>query len=474
MVLAGLGALLLVAGVALWMLRGHRDAASLIAPMLALQLLLPSALVIAPAGAVGRPALLLALGLMAVWVAAKVMPASGLDRGPQPMRWGLLVYGGVMLLSYGAGWLRPLTPLEISGATRAVITLVGLLGIGLLAADGLTTRARLDRLLRTLVVLSAIMAGVGIVQFATDWNPVPLLRLPGLVANHELAGLTARSIFERPAGTAAHPIEFGVVLAGVLPVALHYALTARGRRAWRQWMMAGAIALGALVSLSRSAIVAILVGMVVLAFAWSRRRLVSMGLAAITFLAAAWAIIPGLVGTLGSLFTGASTDPSVVARQERVPKVMAYVAEHPLLGHGYGTFSIEEYLLVDNDLLVQLIQTGWIGTTVHLGLLVLGCALGIAVRCTAADPDTRHLGQALAAAIAGLLACLATFDAFGFPTFTATLFVLLGCVGALWRLRGESPARAASVPAPAPAAAEGAPAPVRLVEAQGHRSDSGR
>lgn len=437
---AGLVALMAAcSAVGLWLRYSRRDPVALLTVFLVLLFALPSVLVFAPLGAVGSPALLAGLGLAAVWLTTKAVPDSGLDRSPQPMRVALFLYAATMLLSYALGHLRPLTALEESGSARSVLLLISLLGVALLVLDGTHTRERLDTLLKRLLLAAGLMATVGVVQFATGWDPSPYMRLPGLVANHELVGTAQRSLFNRPWGTAGHAIEFGVILGALLPLALHYAFVAPpGKRKLLQWGLALLIAGGVAISVSRSGVVALAVGMGVLAFAWSPRRLLNIGVGAVAFTAVLWAAVPGLIGTIRGMFLNAADDPSVIARKERVPLVVDYIAEHPWLGHGYGTFSVEDYLLVDNQFFVTAISTGLIGLTVFIALVLTGIGLAFLVRMVAADFETRHLAQAVAGALAALLVCAYTFDAFHYRIFTGVLFLLLGAAGMLWRL--ERPA----------------------------------
>lgn len=47
----------------------------------------------------------------------------------------------------------------------------------------------------------------------------------------------------------------------------------------------------------------------------------------------------------------------------------------------------------------------------------------------------RSLAVALAASVAALASSYAFFDAFAFPQAAASSFMLIGCVGAIWRLQ---------------------------------------
>lgn len=435
--------LLLLAGacVVLWTTRSHRDPTSLLTIFIALLFVLQAKIVVGPMGAIGSPALIFGLGLAVIWAMAKAIPASGIERGFQPVRIGLLVYAGVMLLSYANGQLRPLSELEESGSSRALLYLLCLLGVGLLVADGVQSRERLDTLLRRLVFAGGFLAVIGVVQFLFSYDLAPHFRPPGLSLNSDIVGIGTRSDFNRPWGTSQHAIEFSVVLGALLPLAVHYAMTATTlKQRIVHWALVGLMAAGMAMSVSRSGVVAAGVGLTFLSLGWSWRQRLNAAAYATAFTAFMWAAVPGLVGTIHSLFIGTGNDPSIVARRERVPIVMDLVAEHPWLGHGFGTFNVEEYLLVDNELFVTAIATGWIGLTAFLGVIALAVLLALGVRRYTTDPSTKHLGWAIAASLLGLAVCTYTFDAFFYRQFTGVLFLLIGAAGALWRLQRASSA----------------------------------
>lgn len=421
--------------VGLWLRYSQRDAVALLIVYLALLFVLPSAMVLGPLGAVGSPSILVGLGIAAVWLTAKVVPDSGLDRGPQPVRTALFVYAAVMMASYANGQLRPLTELEQSTSTRMLMWLACLLGIALLTADGVRGRERLDTLLRWLLVAAGFLALIGVVQFLTAWDPTVHFRLPGLTLNHELNGTSTRSLFNRPWGTSQHPIEFGVVLGALLPLALHFAFHAKsGRPQVLHWGLVLLMAAGMAMSVSRSGVVAAGVAMLVMALAWSWRRRLNALIGAVAFTAGMWAVVPGLVGTLQSLFLNAGSDPSIVARRDRVPVIMELVAEHPWLGHGFGTFSVEDFLLVDNQFYTSAISTGWVGLAVFLALVGFAAFVALDVRRFSVDAETRHLAVAIAAGLFSLFVCMYTFDAFTYRQFMSVMFLLTGAGAALWRI----------------------------------------
>jgi hypothetical protein len=55
-------------------------------------------------------------------------------------------------------------------------------------------------------------------------------------------------------------------------------------------------------------------------------------------------------------------------------------------------------------------------------------------RRLAVDPEMRDLAQCLAASVAAGAVAFATLDAFSFPVVSGLTFLLIGCVGAIWRL----------------------------------------
>jgi O-antigen ligase len=147
------------------------------------------------------------------------------------------------------------------------------------------------------------------------------------------------------------------------------------------------------------------------------------------------ALRPGVLGTILSLFVNANVDPSVQHRTDQYPLVERYFSDRPWLGRGLGTFLPKQYILLDNEFLVTLICGGLLALAGFVMLFVGGYLVGRSIRHHGIDNSVRHLGQALAASMLSALIASGTFDAMSFPTFVGALFLLLGAVGALFRLR---------------------------------------
>jgi len=412
----------------------------LLVVFLCLQFLIPARLVVGGLGSIGRPSVAVGILLAFLWVVSARRPGR-LPSGRQPVRWLLGGYLAVQLVGYAVGYDRLLPQLEANSADRWLILSVAIVGVTLAVTDGLVTRRHIDLLLRTLVTLASVMAVVGILQFLRVVDLTRYIRVPGLRANRELIGVGARGDgdFARVAGTANHYIEFGVVLALVLPIALHYAFFAPpGRRAGR-WLCVALIASAIPLSISRSAILTVAVSMVCLAAVWPWRRRYNVFAVGLVGLVVFHFVNRGVLGTIRSLFTNMDNDPSVQNRIADQAFVQRMFAERPWLGRGPGTVLPERYVLLDNQIYGTLVAGGILGLLALVALFTVPYLMARSVRLRAADEETRHLGQALAAVFpAGLLAS-ATFDSFGFATFVGTTMVLVGAVGALWRLEGVRP-----------------------------------
>lgn len=396
--------------------------------------LLPARLIVGPLGGVGAPATLIALGVAVAYAVARLLPGALAD-GTQPVRTALLAFAAVTVLGYGVGLARTLLAVEAASMDRALVASVGYIGLALVVADGVRSRAHLDRLLRLLVVGGVLLSAMGILQFVTGLTPDTYLRVPGLQMQ-DVTVNASRSFLTRVMGTTLHPIEYGVVLAVILPFALHYATTSRdGLRPSRWWWVAaGMIVVGIPMSVSRSSILGIAVGGVILAMAWGWRRRVNLVVAGLLMLVAMRAAFPGLLGTLKSYFFAFGKDPSIEGRTQDYPVAWQYIQERPWLGRGLGTFPPEAYFYLDNEYLNRILTGGVIGLAVLIALLLVAMGTARGVFHHAADQTSRALGQALTASIAVTAFTWFTYDGLAFRLAAGVGFITIGAAGALWRL----------------------------------------
>lgn len=421
---------------------GLLTTANLLVVFLALQFLIPARLVISGMGAAGRPSVAVGVLLAFLWLVSALR--GRLPRRRQPVRWAVGIFLLVQVVGNVVGFDRLATPDQASAADRWLIVTVGLVGVVLAVADGIRSRAELDRVLRMLLAFASVMSLVGVLQFFGIVDLTRHIQLPGLSVNFELIGVGARGDedFARVAGTANHYIEYGVVLAMLVPLALHYALFAPpGRARWTSWLMLGIIALGIPLSISRAAIVTLGLIMIMMAVVWQwrlRYNVLVLGLVAVSVF---HVLNRGVLGTIRALFSNAENDPSVTARIERTTTVLALWEERPLLGWGAGMVTPSEFLLLDNQIYMFLISGGIVGVLAFVLLFYLPYLLGRSVRLRGRDEQTRHLGHTLAVAMPTALVVSGTFDSFSFATFVATVCILIGAAGALWRLDGTTVSR---------------------------------
>jgi polysaccharide biosynthesis protein PslJ len=431
------------------MLRPRGDARGLLVGYAVLLFMLPAQLIFGPLGASGSPSGVVGIGLVLYWFAMRLVPDSGAATGLQPIRIAVGLFVTSILLAYMVGTLHPLPPDQLSGADRGLLSMMSWLGVALVAMDMLRTGESVRRLIRIVVVLVGIVAAMGLLQFATGFNLADLYHIPGLKINYDVAVVTERSDFRRVAATASHPIEFGVVLAMALPLALHVAFNAKDRK-WLWWGIVLVVGVASPMSLSRSAILGLFVAFIVLFAGWPSSRRMGVLLVLPVFVIGLRFAIPGLVGTIKSLFSSLSSDPSIQGRTDDYKVVGQFISKSPWFGRGFGTFLPHDFFILDNQYLGAIIETGYIGLAALILLFGVGFVTARGARVRLVDPEQRDLAQSLAASVLVAGIGYVTFDGLGFPMVTGLLFLLLGCIGALWRISRQllDPA-----PEPPPAAA---------------------
>lgn len=432
--LAGAAIVIAVAGIAFLALT-RRDAVSLLSLTVATAYILPARYAVDGLGPTGVPAVLIGLFALFWWFAAQTSLESGVAHGPQPIRIALLIFGCATLIGAAAAFTYSLSANETNQVERTLINYGAYFGVALLAADGISSRARLDALIRRLVWAGVFMGLVGIFQFVVRIDPYAHLQLPGF-REWIPPGVTvfgARSGFERALGTSEQPIEYAAVLTALLPIAVHCAIHARSGRRLQEWLAVAVILSAIPLSVSRTAIVGLAVGLAFMAVAWSWRQRLTAGVVAVIAVFAARLASPGLVGTFYSLLVNYSQDNSIVGRTDRYPLIEQLFYLSPIFGSGLGR-DRPSLPIVDNQYLSTLIDTGAIGLVALLGLFIIAISTARGARRRSSDASTRSLGQALAASIAVSLATLVTYDGLAFRIASLTLFIALGTSGALWRL----------------------------------------
>ena len=416
------------------------DAAALLSLVCALLFVLPSRLVVPGLGAAGRPANILGFVLFVMWCFTRLVPGLAVRRrNPAHLVLGLLL--GYTALSWWLAYARGVQPAEGRSADRFVIEIVSLVGIALTAADGLATRRRLEVVLVRLCYFAGVMAAVGTVEFFTRINVASYIKVPGLRLNADVVALKTRggggyggSLFARVAGTALHYIEFGAVLAICLPIALHFALYSQpGRQRRFRWCLVALLFINLPFAISRSAIVGLMIVALTMMTVWRPRMLGRAIIGLAISLVGFKLLVPGLIGTIRSLFTNLNNDPSIKGRTSDYAVITPLIHARPWLGRGGGTYIPSLYRVLDNQYLGTLIEWGFVGLAVLVVVFLTPAFFGRAVRRHAVDDEARHLGQSITAAALVGVVLSGTFDSLSFPTFSACFFLLVGASAALWR-----------------------------------------
>jgi polysaccharide biosynthesis protein PslJ len=425
------------------------DAVTLLTIYVFLLMVIPSPLTFSPLGGAGGPDTIFGVVLLFAYLIALVTPPLKLAGGRNPVRVAAVVFTCAILASYISANRRALPSLEQNGADRGVILMFGWLGIMLVAADGIPSMERLKVLLRRIVLGATAMAALAITQFFTGLNAAKYIEIPGLSAQTPFTDLLTRNQLNRPSATAIDPIELAVVLAICLPIAVHQARFAPPGLRRRRWFQVALIGIALPMTVSRTAIIAIIVSSIVVLCTWPTRERRIAYVVGLFALAGLFVSVHSLLGELGSLFTQVGSDTSSASRTSAFGSSAAFISEHPWFGRGFGTFLPAEYFFTDDQYLLSLIEIGFVGLICLLALFTTGWMAARNARRISTDPEIRHLAQCMAAAVAVPTVSFATLDAFSFAMAASLTFLMLGCVGALWRLvRTDPPLPAGGLPPP--------------------------
>lgn len=424
---------------------GAVDAVTVLSVFILILCVLPARFVLGALGAAGTPAGIVAVLCLAWYLASMITPRTTPIHGRQPVRGLVVFFCCAILASYVATMGRALSGSEVNGADRGLILTMGWAGLALLAADGIGRLDRLEKIRRRLVTGGGFIAFLGIVQFFTRLDLATYLALPGLTSNSTGPSVLNRDGFNRPMSTASHPIEFGVVMAMLLPLALHGVIHAEPGKRGRRWIPVVLILTALPMTVSRSAILGLLVvGLCLLPIWPTMLRLASVMVVGVTMVFV-HAAIPGLLGSITGLVTSFSSDTSTVSRTNAYGVVAQAVSERPWFGLGFGTYDPHVHRYLDNQYMGSLIETGLIGTAALIAILLSGWVLARRARRATTDPELRHMAQCFAASSMVALVSFGTFDALGFPMVANLAFLIIGCCGALWRLTRETGATRATV-----------------------------
>ncbi len=355
------------------------------------------------------------IGLMLViaWLGQRLVVHQKLARTD------LLIFGllGAALLSQAFGMLRSLSAAEDAATNRRLLELLAMCGVGLFTADSARSREAVERILLGVVAGAGVAGLIGLIQWASGGDFTSSISIPGLVRNPAadaaLAQVFLRNDLARVYGTTLHPIELGVLLAAVLPIGLHF--LRRDQPHATRLIASASVAVAVLaipLTLSRSAVLGVLVAVLALIpwLTWRSRLHLLVALISAVLIAAA--VFPAATTVMREIIAEpAADDGSLAARTSDYTLIEQYVSEKPVFGRGYGSFVPTQYFWVDNQYLRTLLEAGTIGLIALLSLYLGSLAIAAGVRRRALAPRDRSMSQSLFASLAVCVVAAATFDA---------------------------------------------------------------
>ena len=362
-----------------------RDVVSVLTLYIFLLMAVPSRYVFGPLGGAGAPSTILGVILFIYYLLKSLHPGSSYGSFRQPLKLAGLGLFCAFIAAYVAGSVHKLGGTEQNGADRSLILISAWFGVLLLTADGISNLDRLTTLIRRIVLGASLMAAIGITQFFTGLDLAKYIVIPGLTTNVPYTDLTTRGSFVRPAATAIHPLEFGFVLAVILPLAIHQARYAPARLKRRRWIQVGLISLVLPMTVSRSAILGFVIAMIIILPTWPRKErwqalgVIAIGAGSIVF------VIPGMFKTFRGLFLAIGTESSTASRTSAYASAVPIVAKHLWFGTGFGTFLSNVYFYTDNQYLSSLIELGIVGVIALVAIFIVGWSTARRARTLAAD-----------------------------------------------------------------------------------------
>lgn len=396
----------------------------------------PSNMIFAPLGAVGFVAMIIALLLFAVWACSVLW---GLH-DPIPMRNPVRMTVGVLWIASIASYVQmgggSASAAGRASANRWILLLMAITGIVMVTAETVRSPDSIAKLVRAMVAGATACAGIALIQFVAHYDLMTLIRplMIGMVDNNVVTTFQQRGKLTRVAGVTFSPIELGVVMAMVIPFAVWRALFDRSvPHRYMAWIQAVLIGLASVITISRSAILAlVVVGVVFVPFLPRVAKMWSLfaipGIIAVIFVT-----IPGFMATIAAAFTAGSSDPSIGTRVNNYPRVEEIVSRRPLLGNGPGTYIVDNALhILDNQYLKSVIELGAIGLiAIVLYFLVPAVTATLSAACLRDDSMRTFAGAVAAAGFAGAAASI-TFDSLSFPVFTLVYAFVAGLAASAW------------------------------------------
>lgn len=399
-------------------------------------MLIPSTTVIGAIGAAGYPASLVGVFVFVVFLSTVLFGFHDPTRHRHPIHGVLCVFWISTLASYALMNQGLMNEAQILNADRVLIKLAVVSGVALVAAEWLTSLSDVRRVLRALCWGGAICGLIAALQYWFSYDLAQYLReLPGFTQSADNPIIIARGSLSRATGTSITPIELGVVAGMLLPLAIYLGMHDQDRSLFKRWGPAVLIAMGDATSVSRSGILSVVVALGVFVVLMPPVPRVA-ALCAVPFaVTAAFVTAHGLIGTLAGFFSAGNSDTSIQYRTHDYPVAQQLWQAAPWFGHGPGTYLPADPLdIFDNQYLDAAVELGIIGILALVVFLVIPGIVALSARRRSKDPDLRLLCAALGGAALAAPVSSVTFDSLAFPMFVNVYAIVIGLIGACWRL----------------------------------------
>lgn len=399
--------------------------------------LLPSSSVFpGPLKSHGSPARMVAITLFSLSVLGFLMGRRTVRRvAVRPGTLILFLYFTLVLAVYGVGATHvESVSIEANKTRLFIVILLAYVGVGIYSVTKVSSHRQKTFVLGFLLAGLTFNCVVGILQNLKVIDLHLLFQPPGFVVNTGDQGrgpgagaFSERLGATRASATSGHPIEFSVLAAVTVPLALHFSRYAASKRTKHLAAVASVLALFAVpAGISRSGVVALAAAL--LFYMWSK-SVRSIGVALLMgFLAiiAQFAFVPNTANALWITITNSSDDASVLERIDAYAKVSQTFQDHPWFGLGLGGALPSEYGFLDNEWLQALVQGGIVGLSA-ISILTIGGFFGVAAALrTAGNKSSRDQSYAIGAMWIGILASSFTFDLFAFQQASLIFFILFG------------------------------------------------
>ncbi len=326
--------------------------------------------------------------------------------------------------------------LELGVAIKKITLLLAFFTLFLIVAS--VVRPTEVRAYLTFFVFMASVCGVGLIyeyHYGTnlfyEWSGKifpATISIAG--AGGEVDEIGRRAII----GPAEISLETVAMLSMALPIALVRLLESNKTRSRILYAFAVCVMFGAMIATYRkSALLAPLAILLVL-IGFRRREMLKLAPLGALMLIGIPVLAPhALQGIIDQFKPNRLGVATVSDRVSDYDAIRPDVFSHPALGRGYGSYEHNTYRILDNDLLMRLVETGLVGLTAFVVMLIAVVVIAAPI-IRARSPEWAGPALAVAAAATAFLVLSVLFDIMSFPHTPYLLMVLLGLLAVVARV----------------------------------------